>query len=222
VGIRSPAWLSALLIGLTLLGGGWLVWNWLDDRTVPFADTVADPAAGPRGGNPFARGRAARPMQEGVNVLPGRLFVIVSGPNRLEARFNDAWNLRYTPPGGALMDADTRRVLRRRSALLNNPSRAAQLSVTDEQLARLRAIPEAMPTVDEATRQHVISLIERLEPLDSDSPEAMTLKAELTSQAASLGTRDFQPHRQANLERARQVRAILTEDQLAGDDRDRP
>ncbi|HQY88636.1 MAG TPA: hypothetical protein PK402_08255 [Tepidisphaeraceae bacterium] len=201
-----------LLLGASATATVW----WMNGGGEPkLADTQPDPGSFGRfggAGNERARRNA---MEQGVNRLPARTFVVMIDESRLDVRReNNRWEIRFTP-SAPLMTVETRRTLQRRQAIINEPNIAKQLSVSEDQVQQLNKLEPAPPTISEADEDAIAKLIEQLETTTNDTDQSRKLESDLMEIARRIASSDFEPIRQSHINRAEQVQKILTPEQLS-------
>jgi len=179
--------------------------------TVDAKNLLADPGEGGR-----AAFIAMRAVQRGVfSTAPG--ITVRAGP--ITWRINPGENGQIDQWGGVPEDqqAQTNDLLplRARRIYIQQPQRAAAAKVTEEQIAKLRAIEAQPDVVSPQFRTRAAELFRQRQTLSADATSAVAqLDEQLVVHVEQLSNIDLTPIRAKNAERAAKVREILSPEQL--------
>lgn len=209
---KKLASIAAVVALAALLGvGAWGAYK----MVVPAApmavgnDFRPDPAWGAR----FrVRPPAAPPAP--VVVSPGQVITVRAPDLILNAtgRPDGSWRLNFR--GTPAPDAQAVELLRQRARVVDMKRPPADLKLTEAQRSALAAIPSTPPELTEASAARIVELCKQLVKLPAADAKAAPLRTELESIVVAAAKGDRQAVLRTYMERATQVRSILTPPQI--------
>lgn len=223
-----PAWLTALILLLSVAGGGYLLY-WYINQDKPGNKQIvkADPALQNRGNN--WRGTAGAPNRNipnrtGNNAIPTdgirpdpkrpNAWDVRSGEALLYASIDKTGALDITPSYSTqnLTPEQAQLLLMRRRLLADQPMRD-HVKLTSDQYEKLRAIPnfKGMMVTDEQRGQLVQLFTAWQKATDKDKPAA---QKELLVALAEIGKKQLEPTKTFDASRAQAVKDIVSAEQL--------
>lgn len=201
------------VVAAVVVGGGWLGYRavYPAPRMAVAGDFRADPiiSRGPRAA------RANPPAA--VSVSPGQVVTVRASDLVLNAagRPDGSWRLNFSHRGnGPKPDAQAIELLSQRRRLVEMRTPPAALKLTAGQRAALAALPANPPELSADAAARVVDLCKQLVKLPVADAKAAPLKKELESLVSAAGKSDRTALVAAYAERAQQVRAVLSPEQV--------
>ena len=214
---RRAASLAALaVLTIALVGGGWVAYHKYV-KSAPMAvgnDFMADPVWGRRAQRVFAPPPAP---PQAVIVSPGQVVTVraVGLVMNATGRPDGSWRLNFAHRGqGPMPDPQAVELLNHRRRILEAKKPPAELNLTDAQKAALAAMPSNPPELAQAAADRAVEICRQLVKLPAADAKAPPLKQELEQIVTAAGKGDRAAIIATYAERASQVRAILSAEQL--------
>lgn len=226
-----PVWLTALILLLSLGGGGYLLSWYIKDK--PRAkEIVKVDLPTPRGGNNW-RGPGGTRGTGGTGGNPTRNTPSNSGGDGIRTSANrpNTWNVRSgesllyvtVDRSGALelspsyvtqsLTPDQAQLLLMRRRLLSDKPMRDHVKLTDEQLTKLKNIPDFKGMlISDDERSQLVKLFEAWRKAPSaDKPKA---EKEVLTTLAAIGKKQLEPTKAFDSGRAQSVKDIVSAEQL--------
>lgn len=212
---KRAASLAALVALVAVIaGGGWGAYHALV-KSAPMAignDFQPDPL------RYNWRARAAAPaVQQAVVVSPGQVVTVRASGLVLNAtgRPDGSWRLNFLHRGsGPAPDPQAVELLNHRRRILEAKRPPADLKLTDAQRSALAAMPSNPPELAQPTADRAIEICKLLVKMTAADAKAAPLKSELEQIVTAAGKGDRAAIVATYAQRATQIRAILSPEQV--------
>jgi Spy/CpxP family protein refolding chaperone len=220
-----PAWIGIAVVLICLSVGGAFLWWYLREPLPSAGEIIPDAGRTVSGGGRVARPRPPRiaqvsPDADGVRVSSS------NGKTTYNVRADQGKSLMDVDKAGSgalsyvfryqrkdLLTSDQRDLAMIRFRIMQDQAVAQALAVTPDQMQKLSAIPRAIQMeLSDSDRQNLINLFGQYDSA-SGSNKSSAEKA-LTSALKQAGDRSFDATKAKIKERADQITAILTPDQI--------
>jgi len=207
-----PAWATILSVALVLGGAGWLIYRqWF---AMPSAGQEID--VGPvNTGRRFAR-TLPPPPREGVATLGAGLWRVKSGDFSMQLPIKSA-EIHVYYDKADLVPPDQLVLLQARRNAVSSPTAAKRMNLSAEQIKQLQAIPlrqgEGLK-LEPADRDRLKALWDAYNAAADEAKKAK--EPDLLAALKQIGTDALAPTRQRYAQRAAEIKAVFTPEQLKG------
>ena len=213
---RAASAVALVALIAVLVGGGWGAYRSFV-KSAPMAvgnDFIPDL---PRGA--WRARMAATPAQppQAVVVSPGQVVTVRAGGLVMNAtgRPDGSWRLNFAHRGGgAAPDAASVELLNAVRQALASKRPSAELKLTDAQRASLASLVATPPELASAAADRVVEICKQLVKTPAGDAKAVPLKAELEQVVTAAAKGDRNAILAAYVQRAGQVRSILSPEQV--------
>jgi len=216
-----PAWVGIAVVVVCLAAGGAFLWWYLREPLPGQGEVVSDPGRSYNGSRAVVRPRAMRPSQnpdaDGVKTVNtgGKTIYNVradQGKSLMDVdKSTSNYVFRYQRKD--LLTSEQRDLAMLRFRVMQDQAVAEALKVTPEQMQKWQAIPRAIQMeLSDSDKQNLINLFNQCDSA-SGSSKASAEKSLVTA-LKETGDRSLDATKAKIKERADQITAILTADQI--------
>src|SRR5206468_3836224 len=209
-----PTLASILALALILCGAGWFAWDqWLSGPTPGKEIDIGSVNAG-RGFRMAARPPPV-PAKDGVSLLGAGLWHVKSGDFFMNVPVKNA-EIRLFYSKNDLLPHDQTALLQSAQIMSGNPEMSKRLNISAEQTKQLNALFSRRGNgleLEPADREKLKSMWEAYNATADSAKKAK--EDEVLAGLKQIGAKSLAPTRQQFSDRAQQVKAILTPEQLS-------